>query len=125
MALRIFIADDSKIVRDGINNLLSRGSKEWQVCGEASDGDETLILVAKLKPDVILLDLSIPKLTGIEVAKRLRQDCPSVQIIFMSQQEERLLRGLAESAGVRHYISKLQLAVDLPDILRSIHPSIS
>jgi DNA-binding NarL/FixJ family response regulator len=122
MALRILIADDSKLVRDGIRNLLSRNSKEWLVCGEASDGHETLQSVAELKPDVVLLDLSIPKLSGVEVAKFLQQDFPAVQVILVSQQEERLLRNLADSAGVRLCISKSQLAASLPGILLSIHP---
>jgi YesN/AraC family two-component response regulator len=82
--IRILIADDSKIFRDALNNLLNENSGEWVICGEATNGEDAVTKVAKLLPDVILLDLSIPLLHGVKVAEILKRDHPSVVIIVIS-----------------------------------------
>jgi DNA-binding NarL/FixJ family response regulator len=120
MALRILIADDSSIVREGIKSFLSSCPEKWVVCGEAVDGHETIKKARELKPDVVLLDLSIQPLSCAEVVKSLRDLPHSTTIVLTSQQEERVLRQMAESVAAPYFVAKAQLATGLPTILRSL-----
>jgi DNA-binding NarL/FixJ family response regulator len=85
--IRILIADDHTIFRDGISALLS-GQPEFKVAGEAGDGDEALRLVQRLKPDILLLDLLMPKKSGMEVLKRLAASGNRVRTIVLSAAAE-------------------------------------
>ncbi len=81
--IRILIADDHDLVREGITARLSI-SEEMEICGEAANGNETLQLAATCNADIIFLDISMPDMTGLEVAKLLLQEDPSRKIIFLS-----------------------------------------
>jgi DNA-binding NarL/FixJ family response regulator len=89
--LRILIVDDSDRVRAGPRNLLDGDPKEWIVCGEACDGNQALEQASQLKPNVVLLDLSIPQVPGVEVARLLRELIPSATLIIMSAQKPKAL----------------------------------
>jgi DNA-binding NarL/FixJ family response regulator len=117
----ILIADDSAVVRQAIRSVLI-SCPEWVVCGEASDGKEAIQKVGELKPDAILLDLSLPSLSGTEVAKSLGRNQAAPRIILMSQQDPSVLEEIAESVGAAHFIAKSDLATDLPKILLAAHP---
>jgi DNA-binding NarL/FixJ family response regulator len=118
--LNILLADDSADVRQALKNLLSRDSADWLICGEAEDGEDALIKVEQLLPDVILLDLSIPALHGLKVAEILKQDHPDVFIVVMSEQDPSLISILARTAGISYAISKSRLTTDLVPILSAI-----
>lgn len=119
--MRILIADDSAMVRRGVISLLS-SEASWEICGEASDGSEALAKARALLPDVILLDVSMPGLNGLEVARRLRKEVPQARIIVMSQHDPvHLLPGVM-AAGGDACIDKSRLAVDLVDSIRNLHP---
>jgi DNA-binding NarL/FixJ family response regulator len=120
MTLRIFIVDDSDRVREAIQALLSSDSSQWLVCGEAVDGDQALERAAATRPDVILLDLSLPQLHGTFLASKLRDAVPSATIVIMSAQEPRLMRQFADSLGVEHFLPKSNLATDLITCLKTI-----
>ena len=93
MATRILIADDSPIVRQCLGRLL-RGHTDWEVCGEASDGNEALELACKHRPDILVLDVSLPLMNGLAVTRRsswpgwwistfaLASDLPEASVIF-------------------------------------------
>ena len=120
MTLRILIADDSHNLRQALKNMLSLSPEKWDVCGEAADGHEAVSQTIQLKPDVVLLDLSIPALSGIEVVKSLReQHCPAT-VVLMSQQDPEVMKRLAGSAAVPFYVAKAQLVNDLPLVLQRI-----
>jgi DNA-binding NarL/FixJ family response regulator len=121
--IKILIADDSEIFRDAVKNLLNENSREWEICDEATNGEDAVTKVAKLLPDVILLDLSLPLLHGVRVAEILRRDHPSVVIIVMSEQDTSVLTRLAEAAGTRYCIEKSRAAVDLIPMLLSLQGS--
>ena len=120
MTLRILIADDSHSLRQALKNMLSISPEKWEVCGEAADGHEAVNQTVELKPDVVLLDLSIPALSGIEVVKSLRQQQSPTTVVLMSQQDPEIMKRLAASAGVPFYVAKAQLVTELPLVLQRI-----
>ena len=121
LVLRILIADDSAMVRRGVISLLS-SETNWEICGEAADGSEALLKARTLVPDVILLDVSMPGLNGLEVARRLRKEVPHAKIVVMSQHDPvHLLPGVM-AAGGDACLDKSRLATDLVDSIRNLHP---
>ncbi len=103
--IKILIADDHEIVRRGVGNLLEI-NPEWEVCGEASNGDEAVESALKLKPDVMVLDFSIPPTDGLDIARKLQQEIPETRIlIFTMHESEEIVRNLL-AAGVRGYVLK-------------------
>jgi DNA-binding NarL/FixJ family response regulator len=119
--LRILIADDSAMIRRGVIGLLS-SEASWEICGEASDGSEALVMARALLPDVILLDVSMPGLNGLEVARRLRKEVPQAKIVVMSQHDPAHLLPGVIAAGGDACIDKSRLAADLVDSIRNLHP---
>ncbi len=110
--MRILIADDSDIVRRGIVSLLS-AETNWNVCGEARNGLETLQKAQELQPDLILLDVSLPDINGLEVARRLRLEVPKVKILVISQHDPVQLLPRVMEAGGDGCLDKSRLAADL------------
>src|SRR5512141_2096770 len=110
--VRIFVVDDNEMVRHGVIGLLS-SEPGWQVCGEACDGPTALQKARELLPDLILLDISMPGLNGLDVARRLRQDLPQVRILVMSQHDPIQLLPSVVAAGGDACIDKSRLATDL------------
>jgi DNA-binding NarL/FixJ family response regulator len=100
--------------------LLSGHENEWAVCGEAKNGPETLSKVAELRPDIILLDLSLPLLSGMRVTEILTREYPGLRIVFISEQESSVLRLLTTAAGVSHFVPKSRLANELLPLIRTI-----
>jgi two-component system, NarL family, response regulator NreC len=116
--LRILIIDDSQAVRNGIRFLLSSGD-EFAVCGEAGDGAEGLLKAAELRPDVILLDLSLPDKSGLEIVPDLRRELPQTKILLMSADDRAVVLPRARQAGADGCVDKARLGTDLlPAITR-------
>jgi NarL family two-component system response regulator YdfI len=103
--IRVMITDDHLIVREGLRLILET-TDEIEVVGEARDGAECLALVANLKPDVILMDLQMPRMDGITAIENLRRDHPEIAIVILTtfNEDEMMLRGL--QAGARGYLLK-------------------
>jgi DNA-binding NarL/FixJ family response regulator len=104
-ALRILIADDKPLVRTGIRMLIE-SHENWTVCGEAADGIEAVEQATQLKPDVILLDISMPKLDGLAAAPLIREKTPDSQIIVLTLHESLEMARIASKAGVSGYVTK-------------------
>jgi DNA-binding NarL/FixJ family response regulator len=117
--LRIFIADDSEIVRRGVVRILS-SEPTWEICGEAPDGTEALQRVQELLPDMILLDISMPGIGGLDVARRLRLELPKIKIIVMSQHDPAHLRARVLEAGGDACLDKGLLAAELLPTIKSL-----
>lgn len=111
-SIRILIADDYADWRRQVRYLL-QARPEWQVIAEASDGSEAVQKVEELKPDLILLDIGLPKLNGIEVASRIRQLSPTSKIVFLSQNNDRDFVQAALNTGVLGYVHKTDAAGEL------------
>jgi DNA-binding NarL/FixJ family response regulator len=110
--LRILVADDHESVRKGVCVILgTRGDIE--VCGEAANGREAIDKAQELKPDLIILDITMPVLNGIDAAEILRKTMPHVPILFLSMHQSRQIIAEAKRIGVRGYVKKSDAAATL------------
>jgi DNA-binding NarL/FixJ family response regulator len=103
--ISILIADDHGIVREGLRRLLESES-DFKVSGEASDGREVLVQVEALRPDVVVLDITMPRLGGLETLERLRTDFPGTKVILLSVHSDPAFIQSAISLGADGYILK-------------------
>jgi two-component system response regulator NreC len=110
--VRILIVDDNERVRRGVAGILESRA-DLQPCGEAQDGSEAVQKAATLSPNLILLDVSMPGLNGLEVARLLRQQLPAVKILVMSQYDPAQLLPRAIQAGADGCVDKSLLATEL------------
>ena len=111
-AWRIVIADDHFLIREGLRSILE-GEDNLQVVGEAKDGMELLFLLDQLKPDLVLLDISMPNLQGIETARLVKMRHPEMNILILTMHQERKYVVAAASAGVEGYLLKEDAQQDL------------
>jgi DNA-binding NarL/FixJ family response regulator len=110
--LRILVADDHDLMRRGIKTLLESHAG-WEVCGEAKTGREAVDKVEELKPDIIILDISMPDLNGVEAARRIRKTSAGTEVLILSMHySDQLIREIVD-AGVRGYIMKSDSDRDL------------
>ncbi|MBA2524445.1 MAG: response regulator transcription factor, partial [Pyrinomonadaceae bacterium] len=103
--LRVLLADDHMIVREGLKALIN-AQPDMQVVGEAENGREALKCAIELSPDVVVMDISMPEMNGIEATERLRKECPQIKIIALTIYEDLgYLRQLLK-AGASGYVIK-------------------
>jgi DNA-binding NarL/FixJ family response regulator len=118
--VKLLVADDHKIFRQGIKKLLEEES-DMHVIGEAADGRETVKKATELKPDVILMDIAMSNLNGLEATKQIKKVLPAVKVIMltMHKNEEYILQSF--QAGASGYILKEGAVEELVSAIRSIH----
>jgi DNA-binding NarL/FixJ family response regulator len=110
--IRILLADDHEVVRRGLSSLLAT-RPDWQVCGEARNGREAVALAVKLKPNLAILDLSMPELNGLEATRHIRKEVPETEVLVFSMYEnEQFVRDLL-AAGARGYVLKSDVSSQL------------
>src|ERR1700751_6366717 len=119
MPVRILVVDDHPIVRQGLKTLLE-GHSGWQVIGEASDGAEALEKARDLSPDVMVLDVTMPRMNGLEACRLLRRQSPELEILFVTQHDSPQMMREALDAGARGYVVKSNAARDLLEAVEAV-----
>ena len=117
--MRILVADDNDIVRRGVIGILS-SQPGWEICGEAKDGAEALQKARELQPDLVLLDVSMPVLNGLEAARLVRQEIPDAKILVMSQHDPVQLLPRVIQMGGDACVDKSRLGMDLLASIKKI-----
>ncbi len=119
MPKNILIADDNAGVRTLIRTYLEMQT-EFEICGEATDGVDAIEKIKELKPDLILLDLAMPKMNGAEVASIIKRTMPTVPIILFSVHGEKIGKSLASAVGVDVVLSKADGITNLVESVKSL-----
>jgi DNA-binding NarL/FixJ family response regulator len=119
MSIRILVADDFVQWRDFVSSTVKRET-EWHIVGEASDGPEAIEKAKDLTPDVILLDIGLPKLGGIEVARQIRKLVPQSKILFLSGMHDPEIVEEAMGTGASGYVFKFETASELKQAIEDI-----
>ena len=114
----VLIADDQTLFREGIKDVLT-GEKWIEVVGEAADGVEAVAQAKKLRPDVVLMDIKLPKLDGINATRQIRQTCPEVNVLMLSSFEDEAHVLDAIQAGANGYLSKMLPAAELVNSIKT------
>ncbi len=110
--MRLLIVDDHEVVRRGVRSLLSEHA-DWEICGEAVDGQDALEKARELKPDLIVMDVSMPRLNGLEATRQVRGILPDCEVLVLSQHENSEMARQALKAGARGYVAKSSISRDL------------
>src|ERR1700733_8807970 len=116
---RLLIVDDHEIFRRGLRALLEP-FPEWQICGEAVDGMDAIEQCKLLKPDIIVMDVSMPRLNGLEAARLIRKETPEPQIVMITQHDSPQIRTAALEAGARAFVTKSAVGSELVSALRNL-----
>lgn len=116
--IRVLIADDHALVRDGIKSLLGL-AEEIEVVGEASDGREAVEQARRLKPDVILMDIAMPGLGGLEATLELKREAPKTRVLVLTQYDDLEYIRRFLKIGIAGYVLKSMLGSELPAAIRS------
>lgn len=117
--LRVLVVDDNEIVRRSISQIL-RSQADIEVVCEAVDGADAVRKIREHQPDVVLLDITMPGMSGLEVAETIKVEFPSVHVLIVSQHDSRGFQWAALAAGVSGYIIKSNVGRDLVPELRRI-----
>jgi DNA-binding NarL/FixJ family response regulator len=105
MSLRILVVDDHAVVRRGVRSLLE-SHEGWEVCGEATDGRDAVEQSRQLRPDVVVMDLSLPELNGLDATRQILKDGPAIEVLVLTMHHSEELARDALRAGARGYIMK-------------------
>src|SRR6202521_5272729 len=117
--LRILVADDHELVRRGIRELL-RARRGWTVVGEAVNGLEAVEKANRLKPDVAILDISMPNLDGLQATRRIRETVPTAEVIVLAMHESGQMVRRVLDAGALGYVLKSDLAKHLVKAVKDV-----
>jgi len=119
MPIRVVLADNHALVRQGLKALLER--EGFQVAGEASDGQEVVRLVPRVRPDIVILDISMPILNGIDAARELQKSPQKTKTILLTRHDEDQYVTEALQSGVKGYVLKSQAATDLVHAIQEVY----
>jgi DNA-binding NarL/FixJ family response regulator len=117
--LHILIADDHPVVRRGVRHILEE-HPGWQVCAEASNGREAVEMAERLRPEICILDISMPELNGIEATRRIRNALPGTDVVMLTMHDAEDLAAEVLAAGARGYVLKGDLTQDLANAVEAL-----
>lgn len=119
--IRILIADDHEFVRKGLRALLAADSGSFEVCAEAASGDDAIKKVREMRPDVVVIDVSMPGLNGLETTRLIVKEVPRSAVLILTMHESEQLIHELLIAGARGYLLKTDVARDLPVAIESLY----
>jgi DNA-binding NarL/FixJ family response regulator len=117
---RILLVDDHHVVRRGVAGVIGDARPEWEVCGEASTGREAVAAAASLKPDVVVMDISMPDMNGLEATREILKNNPGIEVLILSVHESDQIVHDVLAAGARGYILKQDAGTELIAALEAV-----
>ena len=115
--IRLILADDHAVVRAGTRQLLER-QPDFDIVGEASDGEEAVRLTHELQPDVVVMDVRMPRLSGVEATKRIKEECPNVRVLVLTAHDDDEYVFALLQAGANGYLLK---TAEFTELVKAIH----
>ncbi len=113
MTARILIIDDHEVLREGVKSLLAKSRSDWEICGEGTNGTQAIELAQRLHPDLVLLDVTMPGMSGLEASARMRQLGLTLPVLIFTMHESERMATEARQVGAQGYVMKSQAARDL------------
>jgi DNA-binding NarL/FixJ family response regulator len=113
MSVRILVVDDHEVLREGVKSLLAKARPDWAICGEATDGDRAIHFAQELKPDLVILDISMPRMSGLEASTRIKKLGVGIPVLIFTTHDSARLGREVRQAGAQGYVLKSQAARDL------------
>ncbi len=120
MKHKILLVDDHEIVREGIRRLLTKSRPDWEICGEATNGKQAIDAVSRLTPDVVVLDITMPGMSGLEAAPHILNLGLGSRILIFTMHDSDRLNAEIRSAGAHGYVQKSQAARDLVEAIECL-----
>jgi DNA-binding NarL/FixJ family response regulator len=117
---RVLIVDDHAVVRRGVRALL-QPSQNWEICGEAENGEDAIRLAQDLKPKIIIMDLSMPVMNGLQATRAIRQSLPEIKVVLFSLHTSSELVRSIFMAGAQGYVLKSDAETDLITALETVY----
>jgi DNA-binding NarL/FixJ family response regulator len=119
MGIRILVVDDHEIIRRGLRAVLE-AEPDWEVADEAANGQEAVEKAQRIKPDVVLMDISMPELNGLEAARRIRRNLPATEVLFLTMHESEQMIREGMEAGARGFLLKSDAGHELVPAIKSV-----
>jgi DNA-binding NarL/FixJ family response regulator len=113
MGKKILIVDDHEVMREGVRSLIAKYGPEWTVCGEATNGLEAMQFVQEFKPDIVVMDLAMPGMSGLEASARMREMGITIPVLIFTMHHSDGLKNNVRDAAAQGYVLKSQAARDL------------
>lgn len=120
MTIRVFLADDHAVVREGLQHILD-AQPDITVVGHAEDGQSAVNAVERTAPDIAVVDVALPSLSGVEITRRIGETCPATQVVILSMHSTREHVRRALRAGARGYVLKECAGSELVEAVRIVH----
>jgi DNA-binding NarL/FixJ family response regulator len=117
---RTLLVDEHEIVREGIRTLLAKSGKNWEVCGEASNASDAILAIKSMHPQVVVLDVSMPGISGLEAARLIGKLDLSTRVLIFTMYESARLESEVREAGAHGYVSKSQAIRDLAHAIQTL-----
>ncbi len=118
--IKVFLADDHAVVRDGMTALMN-GEQDIQVVGTASNGQQAVDQIKQIQPDIVVMDIAMPELNGIDATRQISETCPGVKVIMLSMHDSSEHIYQALKAGARGYLLKESAGKEVATAVRAVH----
>jgi DNA-binding NarL/FixJ family response regulator len=119
MIARLMIVDDHEVVRQGVRTIL-KGRSQWEICGEAVNGKDAIEQAEKLNPDIVIMDITMPEMGGIEATREMTRRKPHIAVLIFTMHESKHLAEAVREAGARGIVLKSRAAHDLVEALETL-----